>query len=232
MKYSAVIFDLFGTLVATFSSRKYKNLLCSMAAAVGASPDHFSRLWLETCNDRWSGAFATTEANIEHICHKLGLAAAPQSIAEAARVRLPVVEESMQPREDAADTLKRLRTAGCRIGLISDCSMEVPLHWPCTPFAPLVDVPIFSCTAGIRKPDPRIYRLACERLGVAPPQCIYVGDGGSRELSGASAVGMHPVLIRVPHENNDAHRIEAEEWQGTRISKLSEVLAVAGLPGQ
>lgn len=41
------------------------------------------------------------------------------------------------------------------------------------------------------KPDPAIYLLACRRLGVAPEDCVFVGDGGDRELEGAAAVGMY-----------------------------------------
>jgi len=74
------------------------------------------------------------------------------------------------------------------------------------------------------KPDARIYRLACEQLEVKPQECLYVGDGSSHELTGASRVGMHAVLIRVPYEDTyDAHRIDTEEWNGSTISALREV---------
>jgi len=225
-----VIFDLFGTLVATFSAVRYRRLLADMAQAAGAPADEFSRLWLETCDQRWSGAFSSTEANVDYICRALGIQATPDCVAEAARLRLPVVELSLKPRSDAVSTLTRLRAAGCRIGLISDCSHEVPQHWPRMSIAPLVDAPVFSCLAGVKKPDPRIYHIACRKLGVEPEQCIYVGDGGSRELSGAAQVGMHAVLIRVPQEDpGDAHRVEAEEWRGTRIQRLGELPSLAGL---
>ena len=71
------------------------------------------------------------------------------------------------------------------------------------------------------KPDPGIYELACERLGVQPGNCLYIGDGSSRELTGASTVGMDAVLIRVP---NDTENGDREDWQGTRISSVEEVL--------
>jgi putative hydrolase of the HAD superfamily len=51
---------------------------------------------------------------------------------------------------------------------------------------------------GVCKPDPRIYRAACEQLKVDPRECLYVGDGGSRELTGAAAVGMTPVRLSAP----------------------------------
>ena len=79
----------------------------------------------------------------------------------------------------------------------------------------------------VRKPDPRIYLLACDRLAVEPQACLFVGDGGSRELSGAENAGMNAVCIRAASEfGYDPHRIDPELWHGTTISALSEVLGL------
>ena len=128
------------------------------------------------------------------------------------------------PRPGTIDALKRLRELGKKIGLISDCGGDIPVLWPETPFAELIDEAVLSCTVGLRKPDPRIYELACDRLGVSPDRCLYVGDGGSNELTGADAAGMHAVLIRASYDDEADERREA--WAGLRISSLSEVLAI------
>ena len=123
--------------------------------------------------------------------------------------------------------MEALRERGYRLALISDCSLEVPMLWEETAFAGLIDAPVFSCVVGIKKPDPQIYHLACEKLGVGARDCLYVGDGSSDELAGASKVGMRPVLIRTPYEEDSGkYRIRAQDWSGTRISKLSEVLSL------
>ncbi len=91
----------------------------------------------------------------------------------------------------------------------------------------MFDVTVFSCVAGIKKPDPRIYHIATERLGVDPQDCLYIGDGSSRELTGALEVGMHPVLIHDPDESDDTHFIDREDdWKGPVISSLREVLGL------
>jgi putative hydrolase of the HAD superfamily len=109
--------------------------------------------------------------------------------------------------------------------LISDCSPEVPVLWSKTPFAKLIDVPIFSCEVGIKKPDQEIYRLLCDRLGAAPGECLYVGDGDSFELEGALEAGMTPILIRVAGEDEyDRDRPSADAWNGEQISELSGIL--------
>jgi putative hydrolase of the HAD superfamily len=85
-------------------------------------------------------------------------------------------------------------------------------------------VTVFSCEVGMKKPDPRIYNIATEQIGVPPEDCLYIGDGSSQELTGAREVGMYPVLISDPGETADAHFIEREDdWDGPRIFYLQEV---------
>lgn len=43
-----------------------------------------------------------------------------------------------------------------------------------------VDALVESCKVGLRKPDPRIYELICERLGAVPSRVVYLDDIGVR----------------------------------------------------
>ncbi|MEV6843452.1 HAD family hydrolase [Actinoplanes sp. NPDC051411] len=88
-----------------------------------------------------------------------------------------------------------MRADGFRIGLVSDCSSELCEAWPTTPYAPRIDVPVFSWREQCRKPDQRLYAAVAERLRVPAAECWYVGDGGSREHDGARRAGMRPVLV-------------------------------------
>ena len=56
------------------------------------------------------------------------------------------------------------------------------------------DVVVESSVEGIRKPDPAIYRLACERLGVDPARCVFLDDLGIN-LKPARAMGMHTIKV-------------------------------------
>lgn len=227
MKYSAVIFDLFGTLIDTSSRAEYERVLSEMAVILAAPRQEFTQLWFDTFNLRTTGVLISPEGNIDYICRQLGVSFMDAQLKRASRIRFNFTVDSLKPRPDALETLGFLRANGYKVGLISDCSTEVPTAWKDTLLAPLIDVPVFSCVAGVKKPDPRIYLMALEQLNVKPQDCLYVGDGSSQELSGAQKVGMHPILIRVPHEmNEDAYRIDEEEWQGPAISSLSEVLGL------
>jgi putative hydrolase of the HAD superfamily len=90
----------------------------------------------------------------------------------------------------------------------------------------LFDVAVFSSSVAMMKPDPRIYLLAAERLGVQPEDCLYVGDGASQELPGAARVGMNPVLLCIPEDEhiNGVYQIDTEGWDGPMVSSLGEVL--------
>ena len=86
-----------------------------------------------------------------------------------------------------------------------------------------------SCTwvfdEGIEKPAPAIYALSVEQLGVAPERCLFLGDGGNRELTGARKAGMVAAWIRVDAEIREEGWFEdAAEWDGDTITTIAGVL--------
>ena len=227
MKYKAVIFDLFGTLVPNFSLSEYEKTLAEMASNLQAPAEEFRQKWADTFRERTTGVLPTPRANIDYLCQQLGISPGEDQIENALQTRLDFTVRSMIPKNDAVETITRLKSDGYKIGLISDCSFEAPKTWQDTPFTPLFDVTVFSCEVGMKKPDPRIYRIATDKLGVEPEDCLYVGDGSSHELTGAREAGMNPVLIRDPNEAVDAHYIEREEgWDGPVINSLKDILNI------
>jgi putative hydrolase of the HAD superfamily len=58
----------------------------------------------------------------------------------------------------------------------------------------LFDALIESSKAGIRKPDPRIYMMMCEKLGVTPDACVFLDDLGGN-LKPARALGMTTIKV-------------------------------------
>lgn len=100
--------------------------------------------------------------------------------------------------------------------------------WSETPLASLIDVVLFSCVERVCKPDRRLYFIACERLGVDPGECVYVGDGGSGELSGAAAVGMSVIQLLAfqgPDEPIGYGDVR-EAWDGPKINSLTELVSL------
>ena len=227
MKYLAIIFDLFGTLVDSYSVQGYNKLLTDMTSALELPTEDFSKLWTklwrDTTYERGTGIFKTTEESIRYICNKLKVFVSNENIRKCEQIRLETTRKGLTPKNGAVDILKRLRGLGYKIGLITNCSAEVPRLWKNTEFLHLFDVTIFSASVGMKKPDPKIYNLACEQLGVEPNESLYFGDGDSNELAGASQLGMDAVMIRDPNEI-DPYRLVKVEWDGRKIENFTEIM--------
>lgn len=224
-RFDAVVFDLFGTLVHEFPKADWDAWFVRSAQALGLGPAAFRREWEATSVERQTGRLGDLPANLREICRRAGARPTPEQLREAMRVREDVFARWFVPVPGALETLDWLRRARMPTALISICAPDTPPLWRASPLASLVDVEVFSSEVGLRKPEPGIYLLACDRLGVRPERCLYVGDGSYRELSGASAVGMTAVLVLDPAVDAAAlNRPEAEDWTGPRIASISEVL--------
>jgi putative hydrolase of the HAD superfamily len=176
---------------------------------------------------RTNGTFQTVEASIKYVCDNIGVQVTAEQMTKAVEIRLRHINQALRPRPDAITTLARLKNEGHKIGLLSNCSIEIPILWPETEFAELFDSTIFSSRERLKKPDPRIYHIACERLSVKPEDCLYIADGENHELAAATKVGLHAVLIRNSSKDNESELLrEAREWQGDAICTLSGVLTL------
>jgi len=222
----AVVFDLFGTLVYEFPREDWDGWLETSAAIVETDVDAFKAAWQATGIERQTGRLGDVEENLRTVAARAGAWPTDAQITEVLGARAEMYRKWFVPRPGAEEVLARLRADGHRLGLISMCAPDAPAMWRASPLEGTVDVEVFSCDVGLRKPDPEIYLLATERLGVAPQACLYVGDGSYRELSGAAAVGMRPVLIRDPAEEAEMLRPEVEDWEGTTIDDLREIPAL------
>ena len=223
MQYRAVIFDLFGTLVYSFSTQDHARQMEEMARLLGVSPKDFAEQWGATRRERETGRIAAIADNVRRVAEPLNARVTEDQVDSAVRWYTAFARAAFRPREDAVSTLRKIRNAG--FSLISDCGPQAPGLWASSPLDGLVDVTVFSCLAGLKKPDPRIYREACRQLGVNPAECLYIGDGSSRELTGASVVGMTAVQVEAVPKGNSLV-IDGESWSGKRIESLGEVLGL------
>lgn len=219
----AVVFDFYGTLTPAASDATWVRHAAAVADALGVPAASMVAVLDESFPERISGALGDTEQTLRTLAARMGAQPTPGQIETAARVRQRHQTSLFTPRPEAVPVIGGLRARGLRIGLVSDCTAELPAAWPALALSALVDAAVFSCLEGTRKPDPRLFQAVAGRLGVSPAECLYVGDGGGRELTGASGVGMRAVLLAGP----DWHRhgaVEREaDWSGQRISSLTEL---------
>jgi putative hydrolase of the HAD superfamily len=217
VKYRAVIFDLWQTLVP-WDVDEANRFYDRMADAVGVERRRFREVWVAGRRNRETGPM------VDHLRGLFADLEVEGSVDELIELRREWTKSSLLPRPDALETLAELRRRGHLLGLISVCSEEVSHVWDETPLGGMLDETIFSCDVGISKPDPRIYEIACERLDVEPAQCLFVGDGANDELPGAERVGMTSLQLRAPGEELTE---PGKMWQGPAIESLREVLAHA-----
>jgi len=224
----AAIFDLYGTLIDLFSWGAEQKVLADVAKTLSLPVKDFQSLWTDTYPERVTGAFPDLESYLLDLCKRLRIVPCETSVEAAVDMMNEFTRGLMVPRPDAEETLSKLKEGGLKLALLTNCGCHVPSIWNQTPLASLMDARVFSCEAGIKKPDPKVYVLTCKRLDVQPGDCIFVGDGGNEELDGAEAVGMTAVMIRTPEDDlYNPRRTASDVWPGPRISRLSQVFDIA-----
>ncbi|MFD5414134.1 HAD family hydrolase [Streptomyces nojiriensis] len=93
-----------------------------------------------------------------------------------------------RPYPDTEPTLRALRRRGLPVAVVSNIGWDLRPVFRTHGLDELVDAYVLSFELGIQKPDPVIFRTACDRLGLAPADVLMVGD--SREADGgARALG-------------------------------------------
>ncbi len=101
------------------------------------------------------------------------------------------------------DAVRQIKGGGYRTALLTNVSRDGEALWRgMIPVDDLFDVVIDSSRVGLRKPDPAIYRLACERLGVQPDECIFIDDLECN-VDAARQLGMEAIQCLEPEEIAD-----------------------------
>jgi HAD superfamily hydrolase (TIGR01549 family) len=81
-----------------------------------------------------------------------------------------------------------------RVGIVSDIHFDLRPVFAEAGLADVVDCFVLSFEQGVQKPNPQIFRVALDRLGVEPPDALMVGDRASHD-GGAVELGIPTVLV-------------------------------------
>lgn len=233
----AVFFDVGNTLLAPHPSvsEVVREVLAEeghihdLAVIDGYMPlvDEFYEDRYRTDDTFWTSEVETSAVWVgmySLLCRKLGIEA------DAERIARRVYDEfgdagRWRAYVDVEPAFARLREAGLRLGLISNWDRRLAGLIEGLGLAGYLDVIVSSAEVGLHKPDPRIFELACERLGVAPHEAAHVGDHHYADVLGATSVGMYPVLI-------DRHGVGCAAPVDTAfLTTLDELELVLGLEG-
>ena len=188
MSIQAVIFDMYETLVTQFCSPLYYGT--QIAGDLGLSPEEFLPGWRATEEARATGRLTFEDAMAE-LLHRHGISGLHRQVVEK---RIAIQADCFRHLHPGIEPmLSALRERGIRIGLITNCFSEEATLIRESVLFPYFDAPCLSWEEGVRKPDPAIYLTCLRRLGIAPEECLYVGDGGSFELETARRLGIQAV---------------------------------------
>lgn len=127
------------------------------------------------------------------LAHRCGLAHDAQGLSEDMYDRY-LEGSSWSLYDDVLPCLKALKEAGYRLGIISNWDASLGSLVRKLGLESYFDVVLASAAWGFRKPDPAIFRLALEEMGVQAAEAVHVGDLPEAD-GAASAVGIRPVII-------------------------------------
>lgn len=98
--------------------------------------------------------------------------------------------------ENSIPLLKELKTRGYLTGVITNGPSVLQNHKMDTSgLRPYCDIVVVSGDEGVHKPDPRLFEITAERLGVKPQECVYVGDHPVNDIQGALSAGMGAIRM-------------------------------------
>ncbi len=113
----------------------------------------------------------------------------------SAREMMTRIGASTGPRPQMLDAIGRIRSRGLSTAALTNNWKSDDAAW--NVLSDHFDVYVESAVEGVRKPDPRIYQIACERLSVEPGESIFLDDIG-RNLKTARALGMATIKVDEP----------------------------------
>ncbi|MDA3899626.1 MAG: HAD-IA family hydrolase [Spirochaetes bacterium] len=189
---TALVFDLFHTLS---SIRHTHGPGDDTAGILGVDPQEWRNALFNRSNARLKGQITDPVKIIRDVSDKINPGIPDEIIRKAAASRYSRFEKSLiNPAFHVIETLKSLRQRGYKIGLVSNADVMEVAAWDKSLFSSCFDFTVFSCHCGYVKPEPSIYKLCIEGLGKTADECIFVGDGGNNEHTGAKKCGMRTIF--------------------------------------
>jgi putative hydrolase of the HAD superfamily len=205
----AVVFDLFHTITsleATCTERPPTHRM------LGVEREAWREQLLHHTPDRVIGKDRDPVEMVRRMAWAIDPTIPDEVISEAVINRIDVFRCALsRVPEPNRKTLSELKRRGKKLGLVSNADVSEVDGWGDSPIAGLFDSVVFSCHAGVAKPEPEIYLRSLRELKLTPDQCLYVGDGGSNELEGARGVDLTTVLVTGDMGDLPEHDVRARK---------------------
>ena len=185
-KITAVIFDWGGVLIDSPAP----GLLALFAQELGVTPEQLNAAFIPFAEAFQKGQISEHDL-WEGVCAALGVARPyDPSLWEHA------FGQVYAPKEEMFSLASLLKERGYKVGLLSNTESPSVRFFHEQGYA-MFDATVFSCEEGTSKPEQRIYEIALERLGVEPPEAVFIDDRADF-IEGAQKLGMHTIRFESP----------------------------------
>lgn len=208
MGTKAVFFDFGGTLLVMRRDRIISRILSDAGYPSTSDQVHSAYLraepsWLLSYGDKTMTGEETEEAyrQLDAMIFRILFPGEPEDKVRWAsglmRSQWRVVEKSV-PLElypDVVPTLKRLRSDGYTLGLVSNAPPDTVKAINALGLPDYLPTVVVSGIVGVSKPNPEIFRIALKQAGSRPEESIHVGDIYEADVLGARNAGMKGILL-------------------------------------
>ena len=223
MPIQAVLFDLDNTLAhRDLTAQAYSCYLAEYYASAFAQvePEKIIEIVRRIDNGGYPKKELLTHGSI-------GASAAYALLQELSWLNPPSIDELAQfwfsqfgrcavEMPDVKQVLEQLKSQGYQLAIVSNGGHDTRLNTiRGLGIADYFEEIISSGLVGFNKPQPEIFQITAQRLGVLPEHCLYIGDHPINDIQGAKNAGMHALWMQGFHP-------DAEEIQ-YKIQQLPEI---------
>ena len=202
MTYRAVLFDLGGVVVGS-----PLHAIAAYEEELGIPAGSVNRVVIGTGPAGAWSRLERGELTLEPFFEAFDRECATAGCALSARTLMERVAGATAPRPAMLEAISRIRARGLVAAAITN--NWIAEEGSAGSLRHIFDLVVESAVEGIRKPDPRIFITACERLEIVPSQAVFLDDIGSN-LKTARSLGMTTIKVVEP----DAALAELEALLG------------------
>lgn len=134
--------------------------------------------------------------------------------------------------DGGVEVIRELKRRGYRLGIISNLigEEEIPNWLRDDGLEQYFDAVVLSSVCHIRKPDPRMYQMGCDELGLRPVECASVADNLNRDITGAKAAGIGANVLFISPEKLAKKTITDANRPDYIVHRFLDILDLPILP--
>ena len=190
MKIKAIIFDLYNTLI--------------QAEEISWKP-YFQIIRKGEAQELKKSLLTRDYFSLEDLFEKYSIKKSKQI--DELKNEIEKVLETARFFPETLKVLNRLREEDYLIGIISNLSSAYKKPFFTLGLNQLVDYYIFSCEAGIKKPDKKIFKLMISALNIRSENALMIGDSLTSDYQGARNAGLNALLLDRENKSDQKEKI-------------------------